>query len=62
MQNHRATWDSCSKPEYTSTAARSFSLQTTFDFSVSPLITKSSLSFVGEEVCHGMLVIGGLAS
>lgn len=54
MQSQRATRVSCSKPEYTSTAARSYSVQTIFDLSVSPLLTKNRLSFVGEEVCHQM--------
>lgn len=62
MQNQRGTWVSCSKPEYTSTAARSCSVHTIFDLSVSPLTIKNSISFVGEEVCHQMLTIGGLAS
>lgn len=63
MQNQRTTWLSCSKPKYTRTSARSYSVQATFDLSVSPLITKkNSLSFVGEEVCHQMHTIGWLAS
>lgn len=60
MQNQRATWVSYSKPEYTSITG--FSVQSTFDLSVSPLITKNSIFFVGEEVCHSMVIIGRLAS